>query len=332
MSSAPEAHAIWLMEGGREAETVLEGTRVVIFDCDGVLWRGTEVIPGAIETVESLMARGIAVFFITNNSTRSRAMYTSKFASKGFPNVKETQILSASYAAAAYLSGELYGPEGKGEGEETKAVYVVGEVGIMDELRLAGFDPLGGPDQDALTMAELEAYTPDPRVAAVVVGADTAFSYTKGAVAMQYLARGYVNGEGKTPVFVASNPDTSFPTMGNFLPGAGMAVAAVTAVAGRDPVVVGKPSSFLLDDVLARVENELGAKIDKSEILMVGDRLDTDILFGRAGGISTLLVMSGVENEASLDAAVERGVEAHLPHYVAHDVTRLQGGANTCSE
>ncbi|KNC52429.1 phosphoglycolate phosphatase [Thecamonas trahens ATCC 50062] len=243
---------------------LLTGIKAVVFDCDGVIWRGTKVIPGALATVAALEAAGVAVYFVTNNSTRSRAMYMDKFAAKGMPHVRKDQILSASYAAAAYLQSIDF----------DGAVYVVGEVGILEELEEAGIPAIGGPDQPPMTLAELEVYKPDPSVSAVVVGADTGFSYTKAAIAQQYLLARPDN------LFIATNPDTSFPTQGNFLPGAGMAVAAVEACASRKATIVGKPAPFLLHGVLDRLAASSSEPVDRSSVLMVGDRLDTDILFG----------------------------------------------------
>merc|ERR1711968_49619 len=64
----------------------------------------------------------------------------------------------------------------------------------------------------------------------------------------------------------------------------------------RSPLWWGKPSSFMLDDVAQRFG------LDKSEICMIGDRLDTDILFGQNGGLKTLLVLTGVTTEERLQS------------------------------
>lgn len=76
--------------------------------------------------------------------------------------------------------------------------------------------------------------------------------------------------------------------------GGGAMVGAIAAAVQREPLVVGKPSTFMLEHICRTFG------IAKQEICMVGDRLDTDIVFGRAGGVMTLLVLSGVTTEEVL--------------------------------
>ncbi|MFT7878737.1 hypothetical protein ACMYLM_23150, partial [Salmonella enterica subsp. enterica serovar Enteritidis] len=84
-----------------------------------------KVIEGVPETLDMLRGMGKKVFFVTNNSTKSRAGYMSKFQSLGL-NVKAEEIYSSSYAAAAYLESINF----------NKKVYVIGETGILEELDL----------------------------------------------------------------------------------------------------------------------------------------------------------------------------------------------------
>lgn len=71
-------------------------------------------------------------------------------------------------------------------------------------------------------------------------------------------------------------------------PGAGCMVAAICGSTQKEPIVVGKPSTFMMDFLLQKFH------IAPSKMCMVGDRLDTDILFGQDGGCKTLLVLSGI--------------------------------------
>ena len=73
-----------------------------IFDCDGVIWRGDVAIANVKETLASLRAAGKKCFFVTNNSTKSRAGYKKKFESLGL-DVAAEEIFSSSFAAAAHL-------------------------------------------------------------------------------------------------------------------------------------------------------------------------------------------------------------------------------------
>ena len=90
-------------------------------------------------------------------------------------------------------------------------------------------------------------------------------------------------------------------------------VAAVEACSGKTPIVTGKPSSFLVD-LLVRKHN-----LKREDICMVGDRLDTDILFGKGNGMVTLLTMGGVTDAQQLASAEP----AQTPDYVMDSVADL---------
>merc|ERR1719378_916713 len=128
----------------------------------------------------------------------------------------------------------------------------------------------------------------DTEVGAVVVGFDEHISFQKLTTALQYLRRPEVH-------FIATNTDTCFP-MGNgtFMPGTGAIVAAVKTSAHREPIVMGKPEKPMLEAIQAIHH------IDPSKTLMIGDRLDTDMLFGKRFGMKTLAVLSGVVSEQQI--------------------------------
>ena len=121
---------------------LLDKTDVFIFDCDGVIWKGDSLIDGVPATLEMLRAAGKKIFFVTNNSTKSRKGYKGKFTSLGL-DVEPEEIFSSSFAAAAYLEQTKFKESGK-------KVYIVGEVGIQEELDLIGVPYIGAP-RPALT-------------------------------------------------------------------------------------------------------------------------------------------------------------------------------------
>lgn len=114
-----------------------------IFDCDGVIWRGDTLIPGVPETLDMLRKAGKKLIFVTNNSTKSRKGYQGKFTNLGLTIAPE-EIYSSSFAAAAYLDATKF--------PKDKKVYVVGEVGIQEELDLLGFQHIGGPEDATKVM------------------------------------------------------------------------------------------------------------------------------------------------------------------------------------
>ncbi|MDQ7841063.1 MAG: HAD-IIA family hydrolase [bacterium] len=122
-------------------------------------------------------------------------------------------------------------------------------------------------------------------VSAVVVGLDRRLTYAKLARATAAIARG--------AAFIASNADPMLPTEHGALPGAGALVAAVAHATGRTPIVIGKPDPRLLHEAMARI----GTRPEQTA--MVGDQLGTDIAAGRAAGLFTILVLTGVTTNRS---------------------------------
>ena len=107
---------------------LISNVDVFIFDCDGVIWKGDSLIPGISATLDKLRAAGKKIFFVTNNSTKSRKGYKAKFDELGL-SVQPEEIFSSSFAAAAYFEQTKFKETGK-------KVYIVGERGIQEELDL----------------------------------------------------------------------------------------------------------------------------------------------------------------------------------------------------
>jgi len=265
------------------AENLLDGVDVFIFDCDGVIWRGDSLIDGIPETLAKLRAAGKKMFFVTNNSTKSRAGYKKKFDSLGL-DIPPEEIFSSSFAAAAYLEQSKFKESGK-------KVYIIGEVGIGEELDLIDVPWIGGPEDkgkepDMGSGGKLDI---DEDVGAVIVGFDRYVNYYK----IQY-AQLCIN-ELPGCEFIATNLDAvTHLTDAQEWAGNGSMVGAIKGCTGQEPTVVGKPSPLMIDYLAEKLS------LDKSRICMVGDRLDTDIVFGADNGLKTVLVLSGVTTEEKL--------------------------------
>ncbi|KAI2502552.1 haloacid dehalogenase-like hydrolase [Fragilaria crotonensis] len=265
---------------------ILDKTDVFIFDCDGVIWRGDSVIPGIPETLAKLRALGKKMFFVTNNSTKSRAGYKKKFDSLGL-DVPAEEIFSSSFAAAAYLEQTKFKETGK-------KVYVVGEVGICEELDLINVPWIGGPSDQGKQpdMSPGGFMEHDHDVGAVIVGFDRYINYYK----IQY-SQLCIN-ENPGCEFIATNLDAvTHLTDAQEWAGNGSMVGAIKGCTGQEPTVVGKPSPLMIDYLCTKVG------LERSRICMVGDRLDTDVLFGTDNGLQSLLVLSGVTTEQKLLSA-----------------------------
>ncbi|ESR63241.1 hypothetical protein CICLE_v10016051mg [Citrus x clementina] len=253
-----------------------------LFDCDGVIWKGDKLIDGVRQTLDVLRSKGKKLIFVTNNSRRSRRQYAHKFHSLGV-SVSEDEMFSSSFAAAMYLKVNNFPQENK--------VYVIGGEGILEELRQAGYTGLGGPE-DGEKRVQLKSnclFEHDKNVGAVVVGLDPHINYYK----LQYGTLCIRENPGC--LFIATNRDAvGHLTDLQEWPGAGCMVAAMCASTEKEPIVVGKPSTFMMEILSKKFQ------IASSRMCMVGDRLDTDILFGQNAGCKTLLVLSGVTTQSTL--------------------------------
>ncbi|KAF8915431.1 HAD-like domain-containing protein [Mucidula mucida] len=274
-----------------------------LFDCDGVLWHGDRLVDGAIEVLQLLRDKKKTVLFVTNNATKSRKNYRKKFDQLGV-EAHVDEIYGSAYAAAVYISSVMKLPK-------DKKVYVIGMAGLEEELRDEGVSFIGGTDPADATLDAftLENFTLDEDVAAVVCGLDTSINYTKLSKAFQYLTR--IPG----CAFLATNEDSTYPSAHGLLPGAGAISAPLRFALGKDPISIGKPASTMLDCIKAKVH------YDPARTIMVGDRLNTDILFGQNGGISTLLVLTGITQESEITGPNASKI---VPDFVTQSVGDLR--------
>lgn len=283
------------------AQEFLDSFDTFLFDCDGVLWLGSHLLPSIKETLKLLTDLGKKLIFVTNNSTKSRAAYTKKFAGFGI-EVSEDQIFTSGYASAVYVRDFLKLQPGKDK------VWVFGESGISEELSLMGYESLGGGDPRLDETFDFKT-SPflvnglDPDVHCVVAGLDTKVNYHRLAVSLQYLQKE------DSVHFVGTNVDSTFPQKGFIFPGAGSTIASLACSSGRTPVYCGKPNINMLNTIVS------AKNLDKSKCCMVGDRLNTDIRFGVEGSLGgTLLVLTGIETE---ERALEEDGDHPQPKYYA---------------
>lgn len=194
-SSAGELGSKCVRLSGPLLEPLLDSVDSVLFDCDGVIWRGEQAIAGAPQVVNLLKERGKRVFFVTNNSTKTRKMYADKMSSMGF-DASEQEVFGTAYCCAMYLK-TVCKLQGK--------VFLIGSSAMEQELQAVGIQQTGvGPDLIAGAQNDWANVPLDAEVKAVVVGFDEHFSYMKLNRALQYLTQ-------KECLFVGTNRDTRLP-------------------------------------------------------------------------------------------------------------------------
>lgn len=154
---------------GAALRDVLGQTQGVLFDCDGVLWNGERIVPGAPELLQRLARAGKNTLFVSNNSRRARPELALRFARLGFAGLRAEQLFSSALCAARLLRQRLSGPP-----DAPGAVFVLGGEGLRAELRAAGLRLAGDPGET-------------PRVRAVLVGYDEQFSFARLTEACAHL-------------------------------------------------------------------------------------------------------------------------------------------------
>jgi NagD protein len=122
----------------------------------------------------------------------------------------------------------------------------------------------------------------------VVVGESLEHSYAQITKGSQLVAQG--------ARFIGTNPDLSIPAEEGDIPGCGSICALIEAATGRQPYFLGKPNPFMMRSAL----DKLG--VTASNAVMVGDRIDTDVLSGMELGLQTVLVLTGASRRESIDA------------------------------
>lgn len=235
---------------------LLEQARAIALDLDGVVYVENTPLPGAVEAIQQIQQRGYAVYFVTNNSGQTRAEIAQKLGSLGIP-AAERQVFNSGYAAAVLLA--------RLNRNASMQAFVIGSDGLRNEIASQGIHI---------------ARNPADHCEFLVIGFDRDFSYEKICMGLDVLSNG--------ARFIACNRDARFPIAnGRYQPGCGSMVAAIESAWGKKPdYEAGKPCPLLLE--LISVE----AGLQTSEILVVGDSLESDIAMACQAGSPSVLITS----------------------------------------
>lgn len=171
-------------------------------DLDGVIWRGSDTVPGSPEAVAALREAGIPIAFVTNSAMRTPAQVAAKLAHHGIPDA-EPEVVTAAMAAATMV-------------EAGERVLAIGSEGLTAALTDVGAELVNDGPADA-----------------VVVGITMSFDYDDMTRAMRAVGAG--------ARFIATNTDTTYPSHDGLLPGNGALVGAIAIATGTEPEVAGKP-------------------------------------------------------------------------------------------
>ncbi|WP_100332355.1 HAD-IIA family hydrolase [Bacillus xiapuensis] len=247
------------------------------FDLDGTIYVGNQLLPGVKETIGLLRQHQKSILFITNAPTQTREGCQKLLTSLGVAAQLE-EVLTASFLSAAYFL----------ENCADARIFIVGERALLQEFSNYSLHVTANP---------LEATH-------VLVGLDRDFSYQKLNRAMRAVRNG--------AKLIVTNPDPSCPVSEGYIADT-FAIAKAIEVAAGHPIdlVIGKPSSYYA----RKVSKQLN--IANERCLIIGDRLETDILMGKANQFRTCLVLTGASSKADINKIKIK------PDYVIENLTEL---------
>ena len=235
---------------------LFEKYEAFIFDLDGTVYRGSNLIPGADDTINRLKELNKKMVFISNKTTGNVKDYY-EFLSGGGLNISENEIVNATVVIKKFLVKNFPG----------KTFYAIAEKIFIDEISESGLTYSENPEN----------------IEIVVVTLDRTLNYNK----LEIAARALENGA----KFFAANIDDTCPVDDGEVLDAGSTISALEKRTHRKlELHFGKPSEFMFEEI----KNNL--KSDLSKTLLIGDRLETDIALGAIFGIDTALVSTGVKH------------------------------------
>lgn len=242
----------------------LDAARLVLSDLDGVVYQGPGAIAGAVDALNGAAASGRRVAYLTNNASRTDEQVAAHLRELGL--AAQAQDVVTSPQAALTLLRERVAPGA--------LVLVVGGDGIVQVLEDAGYRTTRSADD--LPDAVMQGFAPH--------------------VGWEHLAEAAFALARDIP-WIATNQDWTIPVARGVAPGNGTLVSAVHTAVGKLATVAGKPETPMFELALER----FGATA--AESLMLGDRLDTDILGANRAGIPSVLVLTGIDRPKQILAA-----------------------------
>jgi HAD superfamily hydrolase (TIGR01450 family) len=277
---------------------------LLLVDLDGVVYRGSEPVPGVAQVLADRAAKGDDVVYVTNNSMHYRADYVTRLMKMGAPVTPET-VVSSARATALHIANHE---------PSIHRVLVLGASGLERELRDVGLDVVtAGAAATRMHQEGIDGRAAAGDPDAVVTGLDPNLTYLRLAAACDCIRAG--------ARFIATNRDPVYPTERGLRPGAGSIAAAVEASTGTTPLVIGKPGSHLLELAAEAVGR------DVREAVMIGDGIHSDLAAARAVGARCIIMLTGVTTRAQVDALSP----ADRPTAIAPDAAGLAAALEAVS-
>ncbi len=236
----------------------MEYAKHFITDMDGVLVKGSQLIPGADRLIARLQEQGREYLILTNNSLYTPRDLAHRLLKTGL-QIPVERLFTSAMATADFLHSQR--PEG--------TAFVVGESGLTEAIHNVDY-----------VITDLD---PDY----VVLGETGLYHYETITKAVRLIDAG--------ARFIATNPDVSGPSEGGIVPGCGAMAALIEKATGKAPFYVGKPNPFMMRSALNYLD------VHSEDTVMIGDRMDTDMVAGVESGMRTILVLTGVTRREDVE-------------------------------
>jgi HAD superfamily hydrolase (TIGR01450 family) len=273
-------------EGQRDAVEANRGIEGIIFDIDGTVARGRQVLPGALEALAELRRRDIRYAFFTNDNSNPIRSWVERLGAMGI-DAEPGEIVTSALVAAE-VTAELH---------RASPILAVGASGLIEALDAKGLDLVDEGDEDRATV--------------VVMGKDPNFGQKRLSTVCKAIWGG--------AEFLATNYDPRVPVGEGFAPGTGAMVKAVAYATGREPLVTGKPSPWS-GRMAMRI---LGVAPERG--MVVGDQIATDIAMGHNAGMRTILVLTGTASARDVEATPREDRPDAVIESVGDLITWLDG-------
>lgn len=230
--------------------------KLIVFDMDGTIYLGKNLIPGSLETFKQLNKENIDYVFFTNNSSHDLDFYYEKIKNFGIKCDREKNFYSSTEVAISYL---------KEQG--LKRIFVIGNKSLKNKL-----------EKDFVLIDKFDENT---QIDGVLVGFSTELVYQELRDACLYL-------QTRDIPFIATNGDYRCPIEdGLYIPDCGGMIEWMRLCSGKTARVMGKPDP----EVVYTLAKKFNVSLD--EIVVVGDRIYTDILVGINAKVDNVMVLSG---------------------------------------
>ena len=245
---------------------------------DGTIYLGDKLFERVNKFLTQIENNGAKFVFITNNSSKSVSDYVKKLSNMGI-KCDQTNFYTSTQASCQLLKQTI----------GDKLVYVQGTKSFVSELVANGLN--------VTTVF-------DDKISAVLVGFDSENNSEKMRTTCEVLTKLNV-------LYYATNPDWVCPVEFGYVPDCGSMCFGYEKATGKIPVFIGKPNPLMINSVIEKFG------VNKEDVVVIGDRIYTDIASGVNAGVDTILVLSG---EATIDDYNKSEIK---PTFVLNRITEL---------